>query len=173
MKWWAIYTNLPVDAIVRLPHSRSRYSQGLETFLATSTDNQTRTYEKECSKDHLFLWTLRLKRLSRSKMKWWAIYTNLPVDVIFRLPHPRSRESQGLETFLAASTDKQTRTYDKECSKHHLFLSTLRLKRLSLSKMKWWTIYTNLPVYVIVRLPHPWTRYSQDRKTFLAPSVDK
>ena len=35
------------------------------------------------------------------------IYTNLPVDVIVRLPHPRSGDSQGQETFLAPSANKQ------------------------------------------------------------------
>ena len=58
------------------------------------------------------------------------IYTNLPMDVIFRLPHPRSGDSQGQETFLAPSADKQTRNYDIECSNHHPSLSTLRPKGL-------------------------------------------
>ena len=40
-------------------------------------------------------------------------------NVIVRLPHPRSGYSQGQETFLAASADKQTRNYDTECSNHH------------------------------------------------------
>ena len=43
-----IYTNLPVyaiDAIVRLPHPRSMYSQGQETFLAPSADKQTHNYD--------------------------------------------------------------------------------------------------------------------------------
>ena len=44
------------------------------------------------------------------------IDTNLPVDAIVRLPHPWSRDSQGQETFLAPSADKQTRNYDIECS---------------------------------------------------------
>ena len=44
--------------------------------------------------------------------KWWAIYTNLPVSDIVRLPDPRSGNSQGQETFLAPST----RNYDTECS---------------------------------------------------------
>ena len=44
------------------------------------------------------------------------IYTNLPVNAIVGLPHPRSRDSQGQETFLAPSGDKQTRNYDIECS---------------------------------------------------------
>ena len=62
------------------------------------------------------------------------IYANLPVNVIVRLPHPRSRDSQGQETFLAPSADKQTCNY--ECSNHHLPLSILRSKGLSRSKMK-------------------------------------
>ena len=55
-----------------------------------------------------FLLTLRSKGLSHSKMKWWAIYTNLPVNTIVRLPHPWGRDSQGQETLLAISADKQT-----------------------------------------------------------------
>ena len=47
-----------------------------------------------------------------SKMKWSAIYTNLPVNVIARLLHPRSGDSQGQETFSAPSADKQPRNYD-------------------------------------------------------------
>ena len=47
------------------------------------------------------------------------MYTNLPVNTIVRLPHPRSRESQGQETFLAPSADNQTRNYDTKCSNHH------------------------------------------------------
>ena len=42
------------------------------------------------------------------------IHTNLPVSDIVRLPHPRSGDSQGQETFLAPSADKQTRNYDTE-----------------------------------------------------------
>ena len=77
------------------------------------------------------------------------IFTNLPVNVIVRLPHPRSGDSQGQETFLAPSANKQTRNYDTECSNHHLPLSILRSKRLSRSKMKWLSVYTNLPVNYI------------------------
>ena len=33
------------------------------------------------------------------------IYTNLQVNAIVGLPYPRSRDSQGLETFLAPSAD--------------------------------------------------------------------
>ena len=42
------------------------------------------------------------------------IYTNSLVNAIVRLPHPRSGDSQGQETFLAPSDDKQTRNYDTE-----------------------------------------------------------
>ena len=44
------------------------------------------------------------------------IYTNLHVNVIVRLPHPRSGERQDQETFLAPSANKQARNYDTECS---------------------------------------------------------
>ena len=71
------------------------------------------------------------------------IYTNLPVDIIVWLPHPRSGDSQGQERFLAPSAEKQTHYYDIDCSNHHPSLSTLRPKRLSHSNMKWWAIYTN------------------------------
>ena len=64
------------------------------------------------------------------------IYTNLPVNAIVRLPHPRSGDSQGQETFLALSADKQTRNYYTECSNHHPSLSTRRPKGLSRSMMK-------------------------------------
>ena len=38
--------------------------------------------------------------------------TNLPVNAIVRLTHPRNGDSQGQETFLPPSADKQTRNYD-------------------------------------------------------------
>ena len=39
------------------------------------------------------------------------IHSNLPVDVIVKIPHPRSGDSQGQETFLAPSADKPTRNH--------------------------------------------------------------
>ena len=45
-------------------------------------------------------------------MKWWAIYTSLPVNAVVRLPHPQSGDSLGQEMFSAPSADKQTRDYD-------------------------------------------------------------
>ena len=43
------------------------------------------------------------------------MYTNLPVNAIVRLPHPRSGDSQGQDTFSAPSADIQICNYDKEC----------------------------------------------------------
>ena len=173
MKWSTTYPSLPVNVIVRLPHIWSWDSQGQDTFLAPFAHKQTRNNDIEHPNHHPSLSTLRPKGSSHSKMKWWAIYTNLTVDVIVRLPHPPSADIQGRETFLAPSAHKQTCNYEIECSNNHLFLSTLRPKGLSRSKMKWWAIYPNLPVDVIVRLPHPWSGDSRGQETFLAPSAHK
>ena len=173
MKWWAIHTNLPVDVILRLPPPRNGNSQGQETFLSPSGDKQTRNYDIECSNHHPSLSTLKQKGLSCSKMKWLAIYTNLPMDVIVRLPHPRSGDSQGQETFLSPSAGQQTRNYDTESSNHHPSLSKLRRNGLTRSKMKWWAIDTNLPMDVKVRLPHPRSGDSQGHETLFAPSAYK
>ena len=54
------------------------------------------------------------------------IYAHVPVNVIVKLPHPRSGDTQGQEKFLAASANKQTRNFDTECSNHYLHLSVLR-----------------------------------------------
>ena len=97
------------------------------------------------------------------------LYINWPVNVIVKLSHPRSGDSQGHETFLVPSADKQTRNYDTECSNQHPFSSTLRSKGLIRSKMKWWAIYTNWPVNLVVKLPHPWSGDSQGQKTLLTP----
>ena len=40
------------------------------------------------------------------------IHTNLSVNVIVRLPHPRSRNSEDYKTFLALYVDIQTRGYE-------------------------------------------------------------
>ena len=83
-------------------------------------------------------------------MKWWAIYTNLPVNAVVRLPHPRSRDSLNEETNLAPSADNQTCNYDAKCSNYHPSQSTLRSKRLRCSKLKWWAIYANLIFIIII-----------------------
>ena len=59
-----IYANLPVNAIVRLPHPRRGDSQDQETFLAPSADKQTRNYDTEGSNHHPSLSTLRPKGLN-------------------------------------------------------------------------------------------------------------
>ena len=41
-----IYTNLPVNAIVRLPHLQSRDRQDQKTFLAPSADKQSPNYDR-------------------------------------------------------------------------------------------------------------------------------
>ena len=158
---------------VTLHHPRSRDSQGQETFWTPSADNDTRNYDTECSSHHPPLSISRPKGWSRSKMKWWAIYTNLPVNVIVRLLHPQRRDSQGEETISAPSGDKQTGNYDTQCANHHSSLSMARPKALSRSKMKWWPIYKNLPVDVMVTPPHPPCRDSQGQEMFLVPSADK
>ena len=172
MKWWTIHRNFPVDVLVRLPDPQSGDIQGQETFLTPSSDKPTCNYDIDCSNHHPSSSNLRPKGFSCSQMKWWAINTDLPMDVIFRLPHPRSGHTHGQETFLAPSADKQTSNYDIECSNQHPSLSTLRSKSLSRSKMKWGVISTNLPVDVIVRLPDPWSGDSHDKETFLAPYAD-
>ena len=60
-------------------------------------------------------------------MKWWATYTNLLVNAIVRLTHPRNGDSQDQESFLAPPADNQTHNYDTECSHLHPFLPTLSL----------------------------------------------
>ena len=59
--------------------------------------------------------------------------------------HPLHGVSQGQETILASSGDKQTHNWDTECSNQHLSQSTLRSKGLKSSKMKGRAIYTKLP----------------------------
>ena len=162
-----------MDFIIRLPHRRSGDSQSQKTFLTSSAEKPTPNYHTEFSNHHSSLSSLSPIGLSRSKMKWWDIHTNLPVDVIVRLPHPRSRDSQDQKKFLAPFGDKQTRDYDIEFSNQHPSVSTLTRNRLSRSKMKWWAVCTNLPADVIDRLPHPRIGKSHGQERFLAPSAYK
>ena len=173
MKWWAIHTNFPINAIVRPPHPRSGNSRSQATFLEPSEDKQTRHYDIEWLNHHPSLSKLRPKGLSHSKMKWWAIYINIPVDVIVTLPHPQSGDRQSQETFWAPSADKETRNYDIESSNQHPSLSTLRPNGLSHSKLESWATHINIPVDLIVTLPHPLSGDSQAQETFLALSTDK
>ena len=173
IKCWAIYSNLPVNAIVRLRRRRSKDGQCQETFLPPFAHKKVRNYDSEGSNHHASLSILGSKGLNRSKMKWWAIYTNLLVNAIVKLPHLHSRDSQDQEKFLASSADKQTRNYYTECSNHHSSLSTLMSNGLRRTKMKVGARYTNLPVRATVRLPHPQSRDIQGQKMFLTPSAYK
>ena len=90
VKWLVIYTNLPVNNILRLPHCWSALSQNQKMLLAPSTDKETRNHDTKCPNHHPTISSLTPKLLSLSKMNWWAIYGNLPVKSIVRLPHPWS-----------------------------------------------------------------------------------
>ena len=137
-------------------------------FLAPSSDNKSRNHEIEWSDHHPSVSTLRQKRLSHSKIKWWAIYTNLSVNVIVRLPHPQSGDSKHQETFLAHSAEESTGNNDIECSNHLPSLWNLRPNGLRHSNMKWWVIYANLPVNVIAKPPHPWNGDSPGHETIFS-----
>ena len=69
-----MHANLPVNAIIRLPHPWSGDSKGQETFLAPSADKPTRNYDTECSIHQPSLSTQRSKGLSYIKMKYIQIY---------------------------------------------------------------------------------------------------
>ena len=77
------------------------------------------------------------KRLSHSKMKWWAIYTDLPANVTVRLTYPQIKDIQGQEMISAPFPDNQTQNYDTDCSNHRTWLSTLKPKGLSHSRAKY------------------------------------
>ena len=51
------------------------------------------------------------------------IYAHLLICAVVRLPHPRSGDIQGQETFLAPSAGKQTRNCDKDSSSHDLSIA--------------------------------------------------
>ena len=50
------------------------------------------------------------------------------MNAIVRLPHPRSGDTQGQETFLALSADKQTRNYDTSVLKPPSLSINLKVK---------------------------------------------
>ena len=147
-------------------HPRNRDRQRKETFSELPADKQNHNHDIESSNYRSYLSTARSKTLSQKKMKWWAMYTNLPLNLIVELPHLRRGDSAVQEIFLAPSTKKQTCNHDIEYSNHHPYLSTLGSQRLSRSKMKWWSIYTNLQLIAIVRLPHPRKGDSKGQEKF-------
>ena len=76
-------------------------------------------YQRECFYLCIKLWQMLC-------CIYHSILWDHPFSACAYLPHPWSGDSQGQETFLAPSADKQTRNYDIECSNHHPSLSTLR-----------------------------------------------
>ena len=46
-------------------------------------------------------------------------FANLQRNAVVSLPHPRSGDIQSQETFLAPSAEKQSCSYDTECSNHY------------------------------------------------------
>ena len=75
------------------------------------------------------------------------IYTNLPVNAIVKLPHPRSGDSQGQERFLAPSADKQTRNYDTECSDHQ---TNIYIYIIYISYIYIYYIYIYIHIYIYI-----------------------
>ena len=92
-------------------------------------------------------------------MKWCAIYPNLPVNAIVRLPHTQSEDSHGRETLLAPSADKQTCNYDRRVLNSPSLPKNTKVKLIE-------PYIQILPVHAIVILPHPWSEDSQGQKTF-------
>ena len=62
------------------------------------------------------------------------VHTNIPVNVIVRIAHPRSGHRQGQETILAPSADNQSHNYDTERSKPPSFSIYTRVKRIELQQ---------------------------------------
>ena len=69
MKWRAIPTILPLNAIVTPPKSGSEDSQDQKTCLVLSTDDLTNNYDTECSNRHSWPSTAVLKGFSTSRKK--------------------------------------------------------------------------------------------------------
>ena len=85
--------------------SQSRDTQGQETFLAPSADEQTRNYDTECSNHHPSQSPQGTGiELQQDKMVIYiTIYIEIYQEMPVRLSHPRSRDSQDQKTFLAPS----------------------------------------------------------------------
>ena len=124
MKQWAIYTNLPVNDIVKPLHPWSGDKKRQERYLSPSAEKQSPNYDTESSSHYPILSTVTPKWLNCSKMKWWAIYPKLLVNYIDRPPNTLSGDSQDQETFWAHPLGKQTRIYDTACSNHHLSINS-------------------------------------------------
>ena len=60
------------------------------------------------------------------------IYNIEPGNVIFRLPHLQSGNSQGQKAFLTPSADKRTRNNETECSNHHFSSIPITIRQRNL-----------------------------------------
>ena len=77
-------------------------------------------------------------------------HTNFPVNTIDRLLHPRSRDGQGQETFLAPHADNQTCSCNRVLKPPFLPIN-IKVKRIEAQQDEMVSrIHTNLPVNVIV-----------------------
>ena len=54
-----VYTNLPSNAIVRLPHPGSGETRGQEMFLASYADNQTHNYDNSM---YIYIYNIYIDR---------------------------------------------------------------------------------------------------------------
>ena len=153
---------------MRLPLSCNGGSQRQKKILESSADKQIRNYDIEYSDYHSSISTWRPNGFTCSKIKWWAICTKLPVNHIVRIPRLRDSDSQDQKRFLPPCAEKQTSNYDIEYSNRHASISTL-----SRSKIRWWAIYTTLPVKVIVRPSLHQSGGRQGKEMFLVPHSDK
>ena len=66
--------------------------------------------------------------LSISLYIYIHIHTNLPVNAIVQLTHSWSRDSMDQKTFLALSTEKETRNYDTRVLKPPSFPISTKVK---------------------------------------------
>ena len=101
------------------------------------------------------------------------IYAHLLICAVVRLPHPRSGDIQGQETFLAPSAGKQTRNCDKDSSSHDLSIAIRHWDWAVTGQNSEPYIYVNLLINAIVRLTHSSSGDIQGQETFLAHSADK
>ena len=80
-----IYTNLPVSAIVRIPHPRSGDSYGQETFLAPSADRQTRNHETSIYIVYIYIYIYILYTNFEFFLYKCQIYVNIQGDIFLKI----------------------------------------------------------------------------------------
>ena len=132
-----MYTNLPVNAIVRLPHLYSEKKPGSGIIFSTLGWSPKPQLWQRVVKPPPFPINPKIKGIEPSQDRMaHHIYTSLLVNAIIRLVHPGRGDSQHQQSRLPQNVEKQTRSYSS--------LSTLRPKELICWKMKWWSIYAQI-----------------------------